>query len=122
VLAKNRNINRPLRDVQSSPPERQIVPLLRKPITGIAGCCARRERPGDGRAAGKRYELADKTTAIPVPSLSIHCDIGFHAPRNNRSFSFLLSQCALRFTAATKREVQQILELGGRGDAPIQHW
>jgi hypothetical protein len=33
VSAKNKNINRPLRDVQSSPPERQIVPLLRKPIT-----------------------------------------------------------------------------------------
>jgi hypothetical protein len=43
VSAKNRNINRPLRDVQSSPPER-LVPLLRKPITGIAGCCARAAR------------------------------------------------------------------------------
>jgi hypothetical protein len=57
-------------------------------------------------------------------SSSIHRDIGFGAPGNNLSFSFLLSQCALRFTAATKAEVevQQILELGGRGDAPIQHW
>jgi len=32
---------------------------LRKPITGIAGCCARAARDqANGRAAGKRYELA----------------------------------------------------------------
>jgi hypothetical protein len=31
---------------------------LRNPITGIADCCARRERPRDRRAAEQRNELA----------------------------------------------------------------
>jgi len=32
--------------------------LLRNPITGIADCCARRERPRNGGTAYKRDELA----------------------------------------------------------------
>src|SRR6516164_274280 len=32
--------------------------LFRNPTTGIAGCCARRERPSRPRAAEQRHELA----------------------------------------------------------------
>src|SRR5262249_30194123 len=36
----------------------------RNPITGIAGCCARRERPRRRRAAEQRYELATLETGF----------------------------------------------------------
>jgi hypothetical protein len=40
------------------PAHRSGDALPRKPITGIACCCARRERPYDSRATEQRDELA----------------------------------------------------------------
>src|SRR3954470_20289172 len=57
-------------------------PECRNPMTGIAACCARNERPGDRTACDQRDEIAPSHDLLPARA-------GFHGTHPNTTMRVL---------------------------------